>query len=764
MDKKRRAISEPHPTVPPSKHFRSDSTLAASPDSSPDDVHPDAIITFQRAQLAAKIMEQQRDLLWLREKVDELRKLVAVLDAAPRAALYHMCAVREDLTLTLARLGLTNELDPAHCPIAAVMLNAEVVTNESLGEMPAAIKKLTAQIILAIGQSSAASTTNLDDSEPSAELHRRLREVSDQLERYAERDKQSLVSSTTFRDEYDDLRAESSLQRRRIVALELKLKEKQAALSSTKVDDSKSGDDTNAYSRSDANNADDPNTSSSAPVVASDSKALEAANALSDKRLEELIQLQQENKRLISENEALRADVSKRDAGIVPIKTILNTGLYQTMEANLQQLYLKERSWQMEKEAQNEQQEEERKHAQEQLAEAKASAEKTIEDLRRQMDELRRIADAAKVEKDKVVMTYEARKMEAGAAAAVIKAAEKRTKVCEEMRDKLEKANKGLLNDVNSLRARVAEYEAKATENASGANLSIRNLTGFLLSSQTFQVDTHELLSKLRKDIEEERLRSAGFIQEVESLSTMFGELESENEKLVRLLTEKEQVLSKVMAERLRGRQLLATVKEENRVLSQGREVDNDKIKALTQAVAASKKAMQEASTASLRAQQEARELTSVLEKRRRIADDAILSSRTANAEKDEMKRERDVYAGRVEEIQASVSEDKFESNRLQEQLKDMEQRTKDLEEALERSKQNGRSGSTDTVRDEIIRELRKKLNCSIVTNKPKEVVLLRCGHLFSRQCTDNLIATRNRKCPICGETFGKDDVRSVFF
>ncbi|CAN8073015.1 unnamed protein product [Agarophyton chilense] len=744
MDKKRRAISEPHSTVPPSKHFRTDSTIVAKADSNHDDAHPDAIVTFQRAQLAAKIIEQQRDLLWLREKVEELQKLVAVLDAAPRAALYHMCAVREDLTLTLARLGLTNELDPAQCPIAAVMLNAEIVTNESLGEMPAAIKKLTAQIILAIEHSSVASTANSNPTESNAELHRRLREVSDQLERYAERDKQSLVSSTTFRDEYDDLRSEFSLQRRRIVALELQLKEKQAALSSHKLDDSKSGDETIAHSRIDINSTDAPNTSNSIPASASESKALEAAKTLSENRLEELIQLQQENKRLISENEALRADISKRDAGIVPMKTILNTGLYQTMEATLQQLYLKERTWQVEKESQNEKQEAERKQAQEDLAEAKANADKTTEDLRRQMGELRRIADAAKVEKDKVVMTYEARKMEAGAAAAVITAAQKRTKVSEEMRHKLEKANKELLIDMKTLRARVSEYEARITENSSG--------------------DTRELLSKLRKDIDEERARSAGFMQEVESLSNMFGELESENEKLVKLLTEKEQVLSKVMAERLRGRQLLTTVKEENRVLSQGREVDSDKIKALSHAVAASKKAMQEANAAALRAQQEASELTSVLEKRRRIADEAILSSRTANAEKDEMKRERDVFAARVEHIQVSVSEDKFESNRLREQLRQLEQSSKDLEEALERSRQNGRSGSTDTVRDEIIRELRKKLNCSIVTNKPKEVVLLRCGHLFSRQCTDNLISTRNRKCPICGETFGKDDVRNVFF
>lgn len=471
MDKKRHALSEPQQAIPRHKHFRS--ADSNHPNDSSTQQHStqsqsDPIISFQRAQLAAKIREQQKDLRLFREKVDELQKLVAVLDAAPRAALYHMCAVREDLTLTLTRLGLSTQLDPTDCPIAAVMLDAEVVTNESLGEMPAAVKKLTAQVILSIEQSPSALLVNSQSQNDNPELHRRLRAVSDQLERYAEREKQSLVSSTTFRDEYDDLRAEASIQRRRIAALELELKNNQNALTSYKQQGARNSDETHPTSASERcskQNASASNNKSDSSAF--DAKALEIARGVSEKRLQELTQLQQETKHLISENEALRADIAKRDANIVPIKTILNTGLYQTMEANLQQLYLKERTWQMEKEAQDEQREAERRHAQEQLEEVKLIAEKTKEDLRRQMDELRRVADAAKVEKDKFVMTYEARKMEAGAAAAVIKAAEKRTKTSEEMRDKLRNANTRLLNEVNSLRGRLTEYETILKEKVS---------------------------------------------------------------------------------------------------------------------------------------------------------------------------------------------------------------------------------------------------------------------------------------------------------
>lgn len=276
------------------------------------------------------------------------------------------------------------------------------------------------------------------------------------------------------------------------------------------------------------------------------------------------------------------------------------------------------------------------------------------------------------------------------------------------------------------------------------------------------QVDAKNVIQLLEKELEEERAKSTSFIGEVESLSNLFAELETENSRLVKVLSEKEQVLSKVMGERLRGRQLLTTIKEENRALSQGRDIDNDKIKVLAAAVDASKKLVAEATAASNKALEETRVMAAQLEKRRRIADEATVSARTAIAEKEEMKRERDAYMAKAEKAAVGTEENRFKVERLTEENAELKKR---LEAAEAVNKSNGRSTTNgDMIRDEMIRELRKKLNCSVVTSKPKEVVLLRCGHLFSRQCTDNLVATRNRKCPICGKAFGTDDVRSVFF
>lgn len=248
----------------------------------------------------------------------------------------------------------------------------------------------------------------------------------------------------------------------------------------------------------------------------------------------------------------------------------------------------------------------------------------------------------------------------------------------------------------------------------------------------------------------------------------MFSEVDADNKRLIKQVGEKEAMLSRVMAERLRGRQLLTTIKEENRALNNGRELDNNKVKQLTNAITASKKTAQETSTSLLKSQEEVRILSSTLEKRRRIADEATKNLRSVTAENEEMKRERDTLQKRIQSIIAQGKDDAFNLKRTRENLRNLEDGLAHAQTSLNRMRvqvsQNRIRGQDDLLKDGIIQEMRKRLHCSVVTNEEKAVVLLRCGHLFSRKCTDDLIATRNRKCPICGKPFGNDDVRSVFF
>ena len=55
-------------------------------------------------------------------------------------------------------------------------------------------------------------------------------------------------------------------------------------------------------------------------------------------------------------------------------------------------------------------------------------------------------------------------------------------------------------------------------------------------------------------------------------------------------------------------------------------------------------------------------------------------------------------------------------------------------------------------------------LRCSVCKDRFKSAAITRCFHLFCRECIDESLRNRSRKCPACGEKFGQDDVTTVYF
>lgn len=55
-------------------------------------------------------------------------------------------------------------------------------------------------------------------------------------------------------------------------------------------------------------------------------------------------------------------------------------------------------------------------------------------------------------------------------------------------------------------------------------------------------------------------------------------------------------------------------------------------------------------------------------------------------------------------------------------------------------------------------------LRCSVCLDRFKSVAITRCFHLFCKECVDQNLRDRHRKCPACGEKFGQDDVRNIHF
>ncbi|CAK4081054.1 unnamed protein product [Aphanomyces euteiches] len=84
--------------------------------------------------------------------------------------------------------------------------------------------------------------------------------------------------------------------------------------------------------------------------------------------------------------------------------------------------------------------------------------------------------------------------------------------------------------------------------------------------------------------------------------------------------------------------------------------------------------------------------------------------------------------------------------------------------EKLRVARASGESGEMSEIERYELLEARKKLNCSVCQDAPKEVMISKCSHMFCKKCMDDNLKARNRKCPTCKKMFGQDDVKAVWW
>ncbi|KAI1328403.1 E3 ubiquitin-protein ligase-like protein [Xylariaceae sp. FL0255] len=76
-----------------------------------------------------------------------------------------------------------------------------------------------------------------------------------------------------------------------------------------------------------------------------------------------------------------------------------------------------------------------------------------------------------------------------------------------------------------------------------------------------------------------------------------------------------------------------------------------------------------------------------------------------------------------------------------------------------DRDKWKSKSLSNSSEEEEMLRNM---ATCSICKKDFKNTAIKGCGHLFCRNCVDDRLANRMRKCPNCNKGFDKSDIMSV--
>jgi E3 ubiquitin-protein ligase BRE1 len=73
--------------------------------------------------------------------------------------------------------------------------------------------------------------------------------------------------------------------------------------------------------------------------------------------------------------------------------------------------------------------------------------------------------------------------------------------------------------------------------------------------------------------------------------------------------------------------------------------------------------------------------------------------------------------------------------------------------------------GFTSSFANLELDDLKKRVQCTLCKVREKSVVLTSCMHCYCRECVnEKMISARNRKCPLCMQKFSESQVKDVHF
>ena len=243
--------------------------------------------------------------------------------------------------------------------------------------------------------------------------------------------------------------------------------------------------------------------------------------------------------------------------------------------------------------------------------------------------------------------------------------------------------------------------------------------------------------------------------------------LQGANSRLLRQAAEKDEMNAKSLSTILHLKQLTDQITKEKENLEQ--QVKSSQQLALSARLAAN-----------------ARErLSEEVERERQSMEARIkeweVKCQALAAEKDQievkMTQNRSRMASLLTEVEGAKNrceELASESTKLQEEKQKMMESLaiahNDAEEARNQTEQLSRAsggaivaGFTAEQLHTQVKHLQSRVNCPVCNARDKKCILLRCRHMFCKNCVDETIKNRSRKCPACGIRFDTKDVGDIW-
>ncbi|KAK9273851.1 hypothetical protein L1049_018663 [Liquidambar formosana] len=304
--------------------------------------------------------------------------------------------------------------------------------------------------------------------------------------------------------------------------------------------------------------------------------------------------------------------------------------------------------------------------------------------------------------------------------------------------------------DEHSLELRVkaaTEAEAACQQRLSAAEAEIADLRAKLDASER---DVLELTEAIRiKDGEAE-----AYISEIETIGQAYEDMQTQNQHLLQQVTERDDYNIKLVSESVKTKQAQSFLLSEKQALAKQLQQLSTSLESVKMRIARSEEQMKVCLTEAVKFTEEDRHLALNLETAKWELTDAEKELKWLKSAVSSSEKEHEQIQRKKDEIQMELDTERSEKKKLEEELMEMNRKVAEM------TSESGEA-AIQRLQDEI-KDCKSILKCGVCFDRPKEVVIVKCYHLFCNPCIQRNLEIRHRKCPGCGTAFGQNDVRFV--
>ncbi|CAN6477956.1 unnamed protein product [Victoria cruziana] len=308
--------------------------------------------------------------------------------------------------------------------------------------------------------------------------------------------------------------------------------------------------------------------------------------------------------------------------------------------------------------------------------------------------------------------------------------------------------------DEHSLELRVKaanEAEAISQQRLATAEAEIADLRQRLEASQREFVELTEVLKS--KDEASEL-----YLSEIETIGQAYEDMQTQNQHLLQQITERDDYNIKLVIEGVKAKQLRDALLTEKR----STEKDLQQIQSCSDFYRLKSLRIEEQvkifSEQANKLAEEGWQISTISENCRRKFLDSQKESYQLKQTLDESQSKLQGLKMDVSEVRVELENERFKKKRILEELEILERKETRL-----CARTDSGSSVLEKLQDEID-AYEAILKCSICNERRKEVVIAKCYHLFCHPCIQRTLENRQRKCSICGASFGPNDVLKVYF